>query len=587
MQLRDPDFSSFPAAVEGQFTIERELGRGGMGVVFLARDVRLDRAVAIKVLPPHLAADGALRERFLREARTAGQLSHPNIVPIYRADERDGYAYFAMAFVEGESLADKVRERGALAPADAVRWLREVAWALAYAHARGVVHRDVKPENIMIERGSNRALVTDFGIARHDALPGITSEGHVVGTANFMSPEQIEGRVVDGRSDLYSLGVAGFYVLSGCLPFAGDGAREVLLAHLTKPAPPLGDVAPAVPASIAAVIDRSLAKDPAQRYANGETLADALTKALDTSAAELAGTSAAASFVLSEEQAGAVWKRAAQLQAEAAARLERDSRDAVATSTQRSLPTEGYRARDVEAAAIEAGISKRFVDVALAELQRGGPVSPAISRGWSDAVARWLIGGAETVRVSRVIHRPPAEALRALGPSFAAGDMRLQLRETIGPHPLDGGVLVFDLALSMTLGQRLEFETRIVGSKERIPLGRWLSPRISLHRIASDPGACEVVIEADIRPGKRRLVGGLLVTALLTPLVLIGGVNDPESWRLFAAVVPIMWGIEAVAARLLGRRLAPNTTGLLESILAALDLALRRNEIFSERLPSA
>ena len=149
----------------GQYVVQRELGRGGMGVVYLAQERRLDRLVAIKVLPPALN-DSDLRERFLREARTAAQLSHPNIVPIFRADEIGDLAFFSMGYVDGESFAERIQTRGRVPAGEVVRVLREAAWALAYAHARGVIHRDVKPENLMIERGTGRVIVTDFGIAR-------------------------------------------------------------------------------------------------------------------------------------------------------------------------------------------------------------------------------------------------------------------------------------------------------------------------------------------------------------------------------------------------------------------------------------
>src|SRR5215216_7860543 len=173
----DADFIALQAALAGEFFLERELGRGGMGVVYLARESVLERPVAIKVLPPAMAARPELRERFLREAKTAAQLSHPNIVPIFRVDEATDFVYFAMAFVDGETLGERIRGRGPVTPHEGARVLREVAWALAYAHQSGVVHRDVKPDNILLERGSGRALVSDFGIAVPTSAGASAAEG--------------------------------------------------------------------------------------------------------------------------------------------------------------------------------------------------------------------------------------------------------------------------------------------------------------------------------------------------------------------------------------------------------------------------
>lgn len=203
------------AALAGRFELLRELGRGGMGLVYLAREQSLDREVALKVLPPDLAQRGDLKARFLREARTAAQLSHPNIVPVHAADEVQGFAYFAMGYVDGETLTQRIAARGRLGPAEVVRVLRDTAWALAYAHARGVVHRDVKPENIMLERGTGRVMVADFGIARRQHEASLTQDGEMLGTVHYMSPELIAGGAVDGRSDLYALGVVGYRLLSG------------------------------------------------------------------------------------------------------------------------------------------------------------------------------------------------------------------------------------------------------------------------------------------------------------------------------------------------------------------------------------
>jgi len=277
----DPLFLDFQQAVVGRYSLERELGRGGMGVVYLAREVRLDRPVAIKLLPPEFAAQQQLRDRFMREARTAARLSHPYIVPIHSVDEIGGFVFYVMAYVDGETLGQRVASRGPLPPNEVTRILREVAWALAYAHAQGVVHRDVKPANILLERGTARAMVTDFGIARLTQSGGETAIGEVLGTPEYMSPEQASGETLDGRSDLYALGVVGYFALTGTLPFNAPTTQGVLMQHLTKPAPAVASVARGAPAVLARAIDTCLQKDPTKRFTTGEALADALAPSLE------------------------------------------------------------------------------------------------------------------------------------------------------------------------------------------------------------------------------------------------------------------------------------------------------------------
>ncbi|MFL5614390.1 MAG: serine/threonine-protein kinase [Gemmatimonadaceae bacterium] len=355
------EFTELWSALASQYSVERELGRGGMGAVFLARDVRLERFVAIKVLPPHLAAETELRELFLREARTAGRLSHPHIVAVFRADELAGHPFFAMPFIEGENLAERLAAHGPLPAPDAVRCLREVSWALAYAHARGVVHRDVKPENIMIERGAGRAIVTDFGIARVEFAPVLAQDALILGTASYMSPEQIAGEPLDGRSDLYSLGVVGFQLLSGRLPFVATTVSALLDAHTRQPAPPLTTIAPHVPAPIGAVIDRCLTKERDGRYPTGESLADALEKALRLSEPVLARTGEFHIASLSADDAAVVWQRARALQIAAL-----ETSPSPVTPDEKAVPN--VSTRDLEAAAAAAGIQARHVRRAVEEL---------------------------------------------------------------------------------------------------------------------------------------------------------------------------------------------------------------------------
>src|SRR6267143_2622 len=274
------------AALADAYDIEAPIGRGGMAFVYLARERRLDRPVAIKVLPPDLARDATSRSRFLREARTVAQLTHPNIVPIFTVDEVDGFVFFAMAYVAGETLSQRVATRGPLDPHQAGRLLCDVGEALDYARARGVVHRDVKPDNILLDTATGRALLSDFGIAHGDrASRGLLGRpaaprGDVVGTPEFMSPEQARGDAVDPRSDVYSLGVVGFYSLSGRLPFDATTEEGVLEKHITQAAPPLATIAPSVPPRVAAIVDRCLAKEPWARFADAAALVRAIAEAV-------------------------------------------------------------------------------------------------------------------------------------------------------------------------------------------------------------------------------------------------------------------------------------------------------------------
>ncbi|HEV2670181.1 MAG TPA: serine/threonine-protein kinase [Gemmatimonadales bacterium] len=275
-------------ALAGLYDIEAPLGRGGMALVYLARERRLDRRVALKVLLPDLAADETCRLRFLSEARTIARLTHPNIVPIFTVDEIGGFVFFAMAYVPGETLSHRVASQGPVDPQQAGRLICGIGEALDYAHARGVVHRDVKPDNILLDAFADHALLSDFGIA-HSNLARIpyglrgrpaAPRGHVVGTAAFMSPEQASGDVVDARSDIYSLGVVAYYMLSGQLPFDALTDEALLALHVNAPPPPLSTVARSVPPRLAQIVDRCLAKAPWERFPDAAALVKEVAEAV-------------------------------------------------------------------------------------------------------------------------------------------------------------------------------------------------------------------------------------------------------------------------------------------------------------------
>jgi serine/threonine protein kinase len=263
-------------ATLGHYDIHGELGQGGMATVYLAHDIALDRKVAIKVMSPALFATAGMVERFKREARTAAALSHPHIIPIYAVRDGSDFVYFVMKFVEGRSLESITRAAGPL-PLPLVRAvLYQVGEALGYAHRRGVVHRDVKPANIMLDT-DGWVVVTDFGIAKVAETQGLTMTGATIGTPSYMSPEQCEAkRELTGASDQYSLGIVAYEMLAGRLPFLADTTIGLLYAQVHEPPPPIADLRPDCPPQTAAALMRMVEKDPAQRWPDVEAAVTAL-----------------------------------------------------------------------------------------------------------------------------------------------------------------------------------------------------------------------------------------------------------------------------------------------------------------------
>jgi len=247
-----------------------------MGAVFLAEDLSLDREVAIKVLPPELAVNGTLRERFVREAKLAASLSHPNIVHVHAVEEQGDLLAIVMQYVDGESLTERIARSGPYDAADLAKLLQDTAWALGYAHARGIVHRDVKPDNLMIERGTGRALIMDFGIARQERASTLTEVGQSIGTPHYMSPEQAAAEPVDGRSDLYSLGCVGYFAATGRPPFQAESAHKLLMLHLTQVPPAVESVRPGFSPGLSKVVAKALEKDPSARFPSGEAMAESV-----------------------------------------------------------------------------------------------------------------------------------------------------------------------------------------------------------------------------------------------------------------------------------------------------------------------
>lgn len=249
----------------GDFTIERQLGRGGMAAVFLARETHLERPVAIKVLPPELTYGQGMIERFKREAKVAATLDHPHIIPIHRVSTGGKIFWYAMKYLEGASLSDIIQGDAPLPVLQVADVLEQVAEALDYAHERGVIHRDVKPANVMID-AKGWATVTDFGIAKAATQSSMTGSGSMIGTPYFMSPEQCSGKKITGASDQYSLGVMAFQMLTGHLPFTGETVIEIVKKHCTDPVPPMAVLRPDLSPELVGVVERALAKSPEVRF---------------------------------------------------------------------------------------------------------------------------------------------------------------------------------------------------------------------------------------------------------------------------------------------------------------------------------
>src|SRR5215211_345235 len=256
---------------DGRYRIVRKLGAGGMANVYLAEDEDLGRRVAVKILNERCANDDLFIERFRREAKSAAGLSHPNIVSVYDRGEAEGTYYIAMEHLDGRTLKQLILARGPAPIKVAIEYTRQILGALQFAHRKGIVHRDIKPHNVLVD-ADGRAKVTDFGIARAGAASQMTEAGSIVGTAHYLSPEQARGGPIDQRSDLYSVGIVLYELLTGSVPFMGDAPVEIAMKHLSQTPEPPSARRHDIPADLDYVVLRALAKDPSERYHSAEAM---------------------------------------------------------------------------------------------------------------------------------------------------------------------------------------------------------------------------------------------------------------------------------------------------------------------------
>ncbi len=455
-------------AVGTLFTIEAEIGRGGMAVVYRAVDVRLRRKVALKVLPPELAFREDVKSRFLREAQMAAQLSHPNIVPIFAVDEHEGIVYFAMGLVDGETLAQQLARDPHPDLVTVRRVLREVADALAYAHSHGLVHRDVKPDNILIERATGQARVSDFGIARAAEGDGrLTVTGIAVGTPAYMSPEQAMGeREIDGRADLYALGVVGYQMLAGSLPFRAGNTPAMLMKHISEQPRPLHEVRPDLPANLVHAIERAMAKGKGDRWPDAMAFREAL------------GDDAIVARTSDYDEMKALWKaqageyrvgrrvaRAERKALRASARLDGGADIRALMDDARQSPEERIRAFQKKFWSSVLTIGFLFVINLMTSLRFPWFIFPALafSVGLGKRLVGMLIDG---IPFARVLQRQPiasAAAPRAPGASSALGSPSSQ------PDTRGVSAAVLDGPVGRTVREAQEARAEIRDVLARLP----------------------------------------------------------------------------------------------------------------------
>jgi serine/threonine-protein kinase len=392
------------------YRVGPQLGRGGMGVVYKAHHLRLDRPAALKVLTPALAGNHEFRERFVRESKMAATLQHPNVVTVYDAGDDDGLLYLAMQYVAGTDLRRLLELEGPLDPERTLGILTQVASALDAAHAHDLVHRDVKPANVLVDM--DRAYLGDFGLTkRFDATGGLTGVGQIVGTVEYLAPEQIEAGRVDGQADLYALGCVAYECLAGRPPHAKDSDIAILFAHVREEPVRLSELRPELGEAVDEVMARALAKDPSDRQPSCREFAFDLASALDVDVAELVSQEATAHVLIASDDPG------------------------TRAIVRGSLANMGVAVWEVQSGEVPPWLGERHFDAVIADLafdsSRLADLRQAAGRDPAGHGAKLLLlvprGGGE----------PPDAAMYAdaeLGQPFSGMQLALKLRRLLGPQ---------------------------------------------------------------------------------------------------------------------------------------------------------
>jgi predicted Ser/Thr protein kinase len=470
-------------ALKDEYELEKELGRGGMAIVFKARDKSLEREVAIKVLPFSLSFDAEFVERFQREARTAGKLEHPNIIPIYRVGKSGRVIYFVMKYIRGKSLSAVVEARGALPVPELRRVLIECSRALGFAHKHGIVHRDIKPDNIMFDE-LGQAIVTDFGIAKAQSGARLTGTGMSIGTPHYMSPEQARAQNLDGRSDLYSLGVVAYQCLTGHVPFDGEDSFSIGYKHIMEelPTPPLES---ADQRELFAIIQKMMAKKADDRFQTAEEL----VQALDTLGGESARVSVADLATMPTRAIPSVKPPAIQAAATAplprasASMVKKPDGAAMGAAAAPAAPPRGKRPVAPPAKAKSKTPFYALGGVAVVLLGLGGYV--VFGRGAPSPVGPLApdsqrIASADTAQRDSIARRDSTAAVRADTPTTTVpgaltgpGGTRPGTRTTAPPARPTGPDGTISLVGNIPQGASITADNRVIGARQKLPPGRY------------------------------------------------------------------------------------------------------------------